>query len=272
MRVNPVTTLTQVYRHAEGGGIAALCDDVRHGRDIQSDYGREVSLHLETDSETTAKTVLALYAKLIANGVKPVDIGLLSPFRKQPFHGVEPLNRSIRRLLGHDDAVRVGDLVMALNNDYDLDVMNGMRGEVAVVRSDLSFGVAFEDRIGLVNFPRDKRVSNSLDGPALELRWAFASTVHKAQGGQFPHVIAIVPTNGAYLFGKPALYTVFSRARVTLAVVGDIARISDISRRGGRERTTALAMLLDAPPPKPIKQIGAIDMSSSGFEPTEVDE
>ncbi len=60
MRVNPVTTLTQVYRHAEGGGIAALCDDVRHGRDIQSDYGREVSLHLETDSETTAKTVLAL--------------------------------------------------------------------------------------------------------------------------------------------------------------------------------------------------------------------
>ena len=80
--------------------------------------------------------------------------------------------------------------------------------------------------------------------------WGYASSIHKAQGGEFNHVIAIVARRMARTFGKPALYTGFSRARQTLAVVGEIDAIPHIISSPGQKRTTVLGAMLAKPLPK----------------------
>ena len=91
--------------------------------------------------------------------------------------------------------------------------------------------------------------TDELDGKSLpdDVAWGYASSIHKAQGGEFNHVIALVVKRMARLFGKPAIYTAFSRAKHTLTIVGDIEAIPAIAGERGQERTTALGAMITSP-------------------------
>jgi exodeoxyribonuclease V alpha subunit len=268
----PVTRLEKVYRFTEGGEIAEVCDQVRHGHEVvppETSRG-EVSFHEALEPKTLVETTLALYAALLDKGARPQDIGVLSPFRKLPLYGVRDLNLQIRDMLGRSAGPCIGDLVMCVTNDYAREILNGMRGVIAGIRKDGSLLVRFEDCRDVVHYTAAELTPKSKDGPARNLHWAYASTVHKAQGGQFPRVIALIPCNGAYLFGKPALYTAFSRAERTLAIVGDIQRLTHISQREGRRRVTALAALLKTPAKG--QRLDNVDMAGVGFDLVEGDD
>src|SRR5208337_4982034 len=76
------------------------------------------------------------------------------------------------------------------------------------------------------------------NGPIAKLDYGHALTVHKFQGSQAEHVIAVIPANSDFLFGKPLLYTALSRAQVSLSVIGDIDAIPRIAAREGARRET----------------------------------
>jgi exodeoxyribonuclease V alpha subunit len=73
------------------------------------------------------------------------------------------------------------------------------------------------------------------------LHRGYAGSIHKAQGGEFKHVIAIIVKRMGRTFGKPALYTAFSKAKQTLTVVGETDAIPYVAEQWGQKRTTALA-------------------------------
>jgi exodeoxyribonuclease V alpha subunit len=76
--------------------------------------------------------------------------------------------------------------------------------------------------------------------------YGYALTVHKFQGSQAKHVIAVIPANSDFLFGKPLLYTAISRAQISLAIIGDIDVIPRIAAREGVTRETALQLMFKA--------------------------
>jgi superfamily I DNA and RNA helicase len=79
------------------------------------------------------------------------------------------------------------------------------------------------------------------------VEYGYAATIHKSQGGEYPHVITIVPRNIKFTFGKPALYTAFTRAKQSLTIIGALDIMPDILEDEGKRRITVLKSMLSLP-------------------------
>src|SRR5262249_57108638 len=99
---------------------------------------------------------------------------------------------------------RPGDRVLQLKNDYDLKVFNGDLGTIMAVDAvEQELGIALDDR---------REVSYPFAG-LFALAHAYAVSLHKAQGAEFPAVVLPLLTNHAMMLGRTLLYTALTRAR-----------------------------------------------------------
>jgi hypothetical protein len=263
----PVATLMKIYRTKEGGGIARLSADVRDGKALALARGYDDISFIDARGDTDmSRAAVREYMRLLESGARFEDIGLLTPYSDPKFPiGAVALNAVIRKALGKPvDCATVGDIVIGTRNQYKgRYVLNGSRGIVIDVGGPSSSGQAltiqFECDDEPAVYAKDELGREALpDGVA----WGYASSIHKAQGGEFKHVIAIVARRMARMFGKPALYTAFSRAKQTLAVVGEIDAVPKIAGELGQKRTTALAAMLTKPEPKTRPAVGGIDLDA----------
>ncbi|HEX5660014.1 MAG TPA: ATP-binding domain-containing protein, partial [Polyangiales bacterium] len=106
-------------------------------------------------------------------------------------------------------ALRPGDRVMQLRNDYEKDTFNGDLGEVKNVEGGITY-VHFDGRE--VKYRRDE-----LDALAL----AYASTVHKVQGSEFGAVIVVLHASHHVLLSRALLYTAVTRGKKLVVILGD---------------------------------------------------
>jgi exodeoxyribonuclease V alpha subunit len=105
----------------------------------------------------------------------------------------------------------MGDKVMQLSNNYELDVFNGDVGIITVVDDDIrEVQISYDDRAVLYGF-------DDLD----EVGLAYASTVHKAQGSEYPAVVMPMVTEHYLLLQRNILYTAVTRASKLVVIVGD---------------------------------------------------
>jgi exodeoxyribonuclease V alpha subunit len=245
----PITTLRKIYRTKEGGGIARLSADIRDGKYTHENAERAAYDNvrfIETLGDTAiAKEAVREYLRLVDRRIAFNDIGLLTPYSDPKFPiGSAALNMEIRRALGRPAARAViGDMVIGTKNQYNgRFVLNGSRGIVIDTSEGLSIQFDCDDEPEFYS-------NKELDGDALPdgVAWGYASSIHKSQGGEFPHVVSIVARRMARMFGKPALYTAFSRAKDTLTIVGEIAAIPTIAAHTGQKRVTALSAMLQKP-------------------------
>lgn len=192
-----------------------------------------------------------------AMGLEPEEhLLVMSPMRRGPL-GTNQLNEMLRPVLrksdargvqretdgapaagrwGHDSApaVGVGDRVMQKKNNYDFGVVNGDVGHVADVGTDGSVLVVFTSPAPQIDgvpqggggmfgglFGHDMRtVRYSAAEARRQLELAYAVTVHKAQGSEWPVVVACAHTSHAPILTRGLLYTAVSRAQRLLVVVG----------------------------------------------------
>jgi len=162
------------------------------------------------------------------------EVQIVTPYRKGPL-GAQRLNQEIQRLVqrlrnacevppvetpGHP-VFYPGDKVIQTRNNYALELMNGAIGivEGPTVISDANgnqraLAVEFDGR--RVNIPLGSDAEKDLD-------LAYAITVHKSQGSEFPCVIAILHSKHAYMLHRNLLYTAVTRARQTAILLGDRA-------------------------------------------------
>jgi exodeoxyribonuclease V alpha subunit len=187
-----------------------------------------------TDPERVVEALIKLIEeKIVSLGFHPLhDVQVLTPYRKGPL-GVQRLNlelqRALQRMTRNVQLPEVteesrpcllpGDKVMQMRNNYDLDLMNGaigiVRGE-GVIESDgakqRGIVVAFDGRDICIPRGGDEERQLSL---------AYATTIHKAQGSEFPCAIAIVHRQHAYMLHRNLLYTAVTRAQKTAILFGD---------------------------------------------------
>jgi exodeoxyribonuclease V alpha subunit len=245
-----VVRLTEIFRQAERSLIVVNAHKVNQGVmpilesvDSQGDF-----FFIERkEPEEIVETVAQLVSKRIPGrfGLDPVErIQVLTPMNRGPL-GRDNLNIVLRDLLnpegpmvtrgGH--SLRVGDKVMQVRNNYDLEVFNGDIGRVT--------GIDEVDQIVTVTI--DGREVAYDYGSIDELTLAYACSIHKSQGSEYPCVVIPLHTTHYVMLQRNLLYTALTRAKRLAILVGEerALRIA-IGNRRVRPRFTRLAERLAA--------------------------
>ncbi len=134
----------------------------------------------------------------------------------------------------------VGEPLIVLRNDYQRGLFNGDEGiRLWVRRADRA-------QIPMAVFPRgDNFVAFHLDPLREHLELGYAMTVHKAQGSEFDSVAIVLPENPIPILTRELIYTAVSRARTSVVIIGDEARLRE-AIASPVERFSGLANLIDA--------------------------
>jgi exodeoxyribonuclease V alpha subunit len=247
----PVAELTTLYRQAEGGAIARLAAAVRSGElPPVDDPHREVVVVRARDAGEAAHRTVQLVTDSIprALGIAPDDVQVVTPVHRGPAGTLE-LNRVLKARLNPGDGqvggFDVGDRVVATANHLtpggsgqEADAGPGFaNGEVGVVTGLQDGGLVVTFPAGPVPVP-----ASALG----DLRHGWAVTVHRAQGSEWPAVVAVLPGEAAGMLSRPLVYTGFTRAQRHLSVVhaAGPAVARAVRQVGARPRRTRLRDLL----------------------------
>lgn len=240
----PVAQLNEIFRQAEGSSIVVNAHAVNRGESPVSGApgsGSDFFIIEEEDPEKAAAVILRLVSRQVPAKfkLKPIqDIQVLAPMLRGSL-GARTLNARLQETLNPagDSLERFGtvfrehDKVMQLENDYDKDVFNGDVGYVQRIDSaDEQMIVRFGDRFVRYEF-------NELD----ELAPAYAITVHKSQGSEYPCVVIPVHTQHYMMLQRNLLYTAITRGRKLVILVGTRKAIAmAVNRKDVDHRLTGL--------------------------------
>ena len=239
----PATKLDFIFRQDTSGLIVTNAHHVNAGEPLEIRSGDTDFYFMRCeDPETCVKRAIEFMTTRIPRkfGMDPLeDVQVLVPMRKNVL-GTDNLNVELQKALNpHGDAIvrggttfRTGDRVMQLRNNYDKDVYNGDVGFVKAVNAD--------DRSMVVNF--DGRPVKYDGGDLDELVLAYATTIHKSQGSEYPAVIVILHTQHYVMLQRNLLYTAITRGRKLVLLMGVPYAIDQaIKTNAVRERRTSLA-------------------------------
>jgi exodeoxyribonuclease V alpha subunit len=242
----PVVRLSQVFRQGTDSGIVTGAQAIIHGEwptfgeDFTFIESKADEHAIESADAKTARWVIDAVSKLVERGAQAGDIQVISPMRKGPL-GITALNEVLQARLNPSNGgaefahgastFRLGDRVMQIRNNYDLGIMNGDIGYIRSIDLD-------EDEI-LIDFEGDDVMVSRGDFDDLTL--AYASTVHKAQGGEFPYIIVGLAMHHYVMLHRNLIYTALTRAKTRAIFIGSkkALRIA-ISTKRDLERLTGL--------------------------------
>jgi exodeoxyribonuclease V alpha subunit len=225
----PFVRLHEIFRQAGHSRIVENAHRILQGELPESaerdDPGADFFVIPRPNPEDAAALVEELVARRIPKsfGYDPLrDIFVLTPMHRGAAGTIE-LNRRLQRALNPppaDDseaaALRIGDRVMQTKNDYDKDVFNGDMGRVVSVDPEAQrLVVRFEER--------DVTYEDA-DREALVL--AYATSVHKSQGSEYPVVVIVLLTSHFVMLSRNLLYTAVTRARKLCVLVSDQRALS----------------------------------------------
>ena len=254
------TRLTQVFRQAPGGSLVINAHRIRAGQ-LPSNGGEFWFVAVER-AEDIPDQVLDIALRRLPEkfGLDSGQVQVLCPGRRTAA-GALALSRALQARCNParpdaaqhwvgDRVFRLGDRVMAIRNNYDkgpAGVFNGSYGTVTGVLSDQRrLEVSLEEGT-TVGYDFDE-----LD----ELLHAYAITVHRAQGSEYPYVVVPLTTAaGKGMLQRNLLYTAITRAQKMIVLVGQPEALQMAVRHTGARRNTALARRLadglaePAPPP-----------------------
>ena len=244
------TRLDQIFRQDAGGLIVTNAHHVNAGEQLEIRSGDTDFYFVRCeDPEQCLKRAIEFMTQRIPRkfGLDPLeDVQVLTPMRRNLL-GTESLNFALQKALNPSGAAlirggttfRVGDRVMQLRNNYDKDVYNGDVGFIkAVDPTDRSLVVTFDGR-------PVKYDAGDLD----ELVLAYATTIHKSQGSEYPAVIVLIHTQHYVMLQRNLLYTAITRGKKLVLLIGVPYAVNRaIDTNVVRERRTTLAERLAVTP------------------------
>ena len=236
----PVVQLTRIFRQASQSDIIVNAHKINRGEHVTLDNkSRDFFFLQRQDPNVILRVVLALVQEKMPRYVdaRPTDIQVLTPMRKGSL-GVENLNEMLQRYLNPPSSekneketargrFREGDKVMQIKNNYQIEWEARNRYGIAI---DKGTGI-FNGDMGIVQqidllaetmevlFDDYRTVTYSFQ-MLEELELAYAVTIHKSQGSEYPAVVIPLLTGPRMLMNRNLLYTAVTRARSCVTLVG----------------------------------------------------
>jgi exodeoxyribonuclease V alpha subunit len=218
-----VVRLTQIYRQARESLIVVNAHRINQGEFpiLPSKLGRGDFAFIEADDpEELKRRLLDLVGREIPRqyGLDPMrDLQVITPMHRGPV-GIQNLNHELQQRLNPESCVwqwggrafRRLDKVMQLRNNYYKEVFNGDIGQVS----------GFVPATGQLQVDFDGRLITYDPAEKDELTLAYAVTVHKAQGSEFPGVLIVLTTHHYMLLQRNLLYTALTRGRRLVVLLG----------------------------------------------------
>ena len=252
----PVIELTKIFRQASESDIVVNAHKINRGEPVEiHNKSRDFFFLKRYDADMIIRVVIALIQDKLPRYVnaRPFEIQVLTPMRKGLL-GVERLNQMFQRYLNPQDGskkektlgdrlFRQGDKVMQIKNDYQMEwevrgrygipVEKGIgvfNGDTGILREINEFAetaeVEFEDgRFATYSFKQLE-----------ELELAYAITIHKSQGSEYPAVILPVLSGPQMLLNRNLLYTAVTRARKCVTVVGSEETFAEMIRNEKQQK------------------------------------
>ncbi|RLB14630.1 MAG: ATP-dependent RecD-like DNA helicase [Deltaproteobacteria bacterium] len=245
----PVVTLTEIFRQAKQSLITVNAHRINQGLMPQSERSSEglqdFYFIAQEDPEQALEVVLELACKRVPKrfSLDPLrDVQVLTPMHRGNL-GTGVLNQRLQELLNPKaHGVRIGshvygpgDKVMQIRNDYEKEVFNG----------DIGFILSIDQTTGEMTVNYEERQVTYRFSELDDITLAYAISVHKSQGSEYPAVILPLLTQHYLLLQRNLLYTAVTRARKLLVMVGSKKALAmAISNQEPRRRFTLLAQRL----------------------------
>ena len=247
----PTVRLTEIFRQAADSRIILSAHEMNAGRvpDLKPHRDSDFFFLEDTDPQEILHTIVDLVKTRLPARYRfdpAADIQVLTPMNGNTL-GTRNLNQALQNALNPPNETkyeldrfgstfRLGDKVIQTHNNYDKEVFNGDIGFITQIDTDpLKVRVRFEGNREVIYEPGD------LD----ELQLAYALTIHKSQGSEFPCVIIPVSTQHYVLLERSLIYTAVTRARKLVILVGDPKAMAlAVRKQETRKRHTGLRELL----------------------------
>lgn len=240
--------LEKIFRQAQESDIVLNAHRIHAGEEpVLDNKSRDFFFLERNDVNVIYKHMIQLILEKLPRYVNagPYDIQVLTPMRKGKL-GVETLNGILQRYLNPPDdkkreyqsgdtLFREGDKVMQIKNNYQLPwevvsrynipIDQGMgvfNGDIGIIRSIDEYAKEV-----VVEFDEHRRVTYPFSGLD-EIEPAYAVTIHKSQGSEYPAVIMPLLTGPHMLFNRNLLYTGITRARTCVTILGSRATLSEM--------------------------------------------
>jgi len=236
----PVVRLAEVFRQAAGSRVITNAHRINRGEmpDLRRTTGLSDFYFLDAadPDDATGRIIAAVRDRIPrAFGLDPIrDIQVLCPMNRGGL-GARSLNVELQKALNPPGEIRAerfgwtfcpGDKVMQVENNYDRDVYNG---DLGIVR-----GIDLEQSELTVDF--DGRGVSYGFGELDELVLAYATTIHKSQGSEYPAVVIPLTTQHYTMLMRNLLYTGITRARRLVVLVGQRKALAIAVRNQGTRR------------------------------------
>jgi exodeoxyribonuclease V alpha subunit len=251
----PRVRLTKIFRQAAESGVVVNAHRINAGQAPAFSEYPDFFLFPVEEPEATATMVVDIVARRIPGrfGIQPRDIQVLTPMHRGPA-GAGNLNSALQQALApyrdgtperrHGARVfRVGDKVIQIRNNYDKGTAGVFNGTVGTVTA-----LSTTDRQLTVRTDEDEHIDYDFD-ELDELQHAYAITVHRSQGSEYPAVVIPLTMSSYTLLQRNLLYTAVTRAKRLVVLAGSRKALTIAVRTAGTgRRHTALTHRLQGLP------------------------
>ncbi len=244
----PTVQLTEIFRQARESSIVTGAHRIVNGEMPEIDNkSKDFFFMQRLEQEEAMNTVVELYTKRLpkAYGYDPVsDIQIISPARKGIMNIVDinkriqaevnPPSKNTGELRGMVYTFRENDKVMQTRNNYDIVWKKDDESGTGIFNGDIGFIREIRRRDGVAVIDFEGRIAEYSTDFLEQLELAYAVTVHKSQGSEFPAVILTLVGGSEKLYYRNLLYTAVTRAKNLLVIVGSVTKLQDMVENNRR--------------------------------------
>ena len=243
----PQTKLETIYRQSEESTIVTLASQIQKGI-LPADFTEKKAdrSYFEAKNEHIPPMIEKIASAAIRSGIPAQDVQVLAPMYRGPA-GIDQINNLMQNLINPvakdeltfeapDCQYRQGDRVIHLVNDAESNVFNGDLGYI----SDLlpaKYTDSKQDEL-TIDFDGNELVYQRSEW--YKIRLAYAMSIHKSQGSEFPVVILPITKSSHRMLQRNLIYTAITRAKSKLILLGEKAAFDYAAKNTGTARKTYL--------------------------------
>ena len=236
-----ITRLDRIYRQDSRSDIIELSYDILNNSIDFKKYQNDILL-IDDNNPEIKNIIVDLFKQYLDDGFSLNDLQLLAPMYKGHL-GIDVLNDLIQSTFNKKDDTkaeyqtkyrlyREGDKILQLKNQNSDEVYNGDIGEI--------LKIAYKDKKATITARFDENIVEYQNDDLTNIALAYAISVHKSQGGEYPIVFFAFNKSQMYMLNKNLIYTAISRASNKLILIGDPEIFKKGAIRAMQPRKTSL--------------------------------